>query len=329
MTLLEIDDLCVAARGAPILAGVSLEVNEAEIVGVVGESGSGKSTLARTIARLLPPDFAITGGRARLRDLDLLRGRPATLHRLRPGGVSMVFQSSVTALNPVVPVGEQVAEALRPSVGRRRATDRSVELLERMGLRGASGRLGHYPHQFSGGQRQRIVIAIALATEPALLLADEPTSAVDVTTQAAILELFSEVVREQGTAMVLISHNYAVVSQMCATTLVLYAGRALERGSTAALLRDPRHPYTRGLIASLPSVDRRVERLEVIPGAPPVPGTVSGGCPFAPRCRHAEDACAEASMALRTVAVGHDTACVRVADIDWRSGHGQVARSAR
>ena len=313
--VLDIADLSVAVSGQPILSGVSLTVEASEIVGVVGESGSGKSTLARAVARLLPPGLVVTGGSITLRGRDLLGPRPAAVHQMRRGGVSMVFQNPVSALNPAVPVGEQVAEALRPDVGRRRALDRSVELLERMGIADAGRRIGDYPYQFSGGQRQRIVIAIALATDPAVLLADEPTSAVDVTTQAAILELFGEVVRERGTSLVLISHNYAVVSQMCASTLVLYGGRALEYGTTEVLLTRSVHPYTSGLIASLPSLDHAVPRLRTIPGSPPRVGELGNGCPFEPRCHLATDACTEAPMVLAPVSDQHASACIRATEL--------------
>ena len=312
--LLEITDLSVATGGHRILDRVGLCVGESEIVGVVGESGSGKSTLARAVARLLPAGVVLVGGSVTLRGKDLLAGPATAVHRLRPGGVSMVFQNPLGALNPAIPVGEQVAEALRPDLGRRRAVDRSVELLVRMGITDAAGRLGDYPAQFSGGQRQRIVIAIALATNPAVLLADEPTSAVDVTTQASILDLFREVVRERGTSLVLISHNYAVISQMCSSTLVLYAGRALEFGATEVLLTRSAHPYTRGLIASLPSLDHRVPRLQAIPGSPPRPGELGPGCPFRPRCGLAIEACAEATMALVAAGDRQTSACIRVAD---------------
>jgi peptide/nickel transport system ATP-binding protein len=318
--LLEVDDLGVEARvgreNRIILNDISLNVGPSEIVGVVGESGSGKSTLARVIARLLPRPLYVTSGAVRLHGRNLLSRRAAEVHRMRPGGVSMVFQSPASALNPAMPIGNQVDEALRTGgLNRRAARDRSVQLLERMGIKDAGVRLGDYPHQFSGGQRQRVVIAIAIATEPALLLADEPTSALDVTTQSAILELFREVSAERGMSMLLISHNYAVVSQMCSRTVVLYAGRVLESGETRVLLEASRHPYTRGLIASVPSLDRRVDRLPTIPGNPPGPGEVATGCPFRVRCHHAVDACEEADMTLARVNDDHFTACIRATEL--------------
>jgi oligopeptide/dipeptide ABC transporter ATP-binding protein len=316
--LLEIQSLGVAARGPgggrTILRGFDLRVEAAEAVGIVGESGSGKSTLCRAISRTLPEGLEITSGSVRLRGVELL-DRPSTaVHQIRPGGIRMVFQHPMATLNPVMTVGRQVVEAIRAVRPTRRdqAEREGAELLEEMGISGARSRLGDYPHEFSGGQRQRIVIAIALAGEPALLLADEPTSALDVTTQASILKMFAAIKRDRGTAIVLVSHNYAVVSQLCSRTVVLYAGRTLERGPTAGVLRSPAHPYTAGLIESLPSADRRRDRLPVIPGEPPVGEMAQTGCPFAPRCRHRADECASAPMNLRPIGADRETACVRV-----------------
>lgn len=328
--LLEVEHLRVEAKegrySRVILDEIGLEVGSSEIVGVVGESGSGKSTLTRVIARLLPRPLQVTSGTVRLRGRDILRRSAVDVHRMRPGGVSMVFQNPASALNPSMPVGEQVEEALRVAgLSRHAARDRGVELLQRMGIKNAGARLTDYPHQFSGGQRQRVVIAIAIATEPALLLADEPTSALDVTTQAAMLDLFREVSAERGMSMLLISHNYAVVSQMCSRTVVLYAGRALEQGDTQVLLKASHHPYTRGLIASVPSLHKRTHRLPAISGSPPAAGEVPYGCPFRPRCRHAEDACAEADMLLVPVQGNHSTACIRASELYSNDGQGRAA----
>jgi oligopeptide/dipeptide ABC transporter ATP-binding protein len=309
-SLLSVEGLRVSTSGprrTSILTGVNLEVSESEIVGIVGESGSGKSTLARAIIRLLPSTLTVVGGTARLRGKDILSCRPSSVHRIRPGGIAMVFQSPINALNPVMPIGKQVSEAFRYlGLRGRRARDQSVEMLERMGIRDAGRRLADYPHQFSGGQRQRIVITIALAAKPSVLFADEPTSALDVTTQAAILDLFASIARDEGMAIVFISHNYAVVSRLCARMLVLYSGQVMETGPAGTLLTQPRHPYTQGLIRSLPSLDQRADALHVIPG-----------CPFHPRCEHAQDACRIGTVSLREVAPAHATACLRAADI-WQ-----------
>jgi oligopeptide/dipeptide ABC transporter ATP-binding protein len=318
--VLSVDGLSVVARRGglrvPILADVRLDVHRSEIIGIVGESGSGKSTLARAISRLLPESLNVTSGTITLNGRDILHARPSTVHRIRPGGLSMVFQSPINALNPLLPVGSQVAEAFRVTgLSRREALSRSVEILERMGIKAAASRLDEYPHQFSGGQRQRIVIGIALAARPAVLIADEPTSALDVTTQASILEMFAEIARENSTAIIFVSHNYAVVSNICSRVLVLYAGRTMELGQASALLADPRHPYTSALIDSLPSIDRRVEALKVIPGSPPRPGELRTGCPFRVRCDYARAECETGSIELRPVGLGHDSACLRVDEI--------------
>ncbi len=322
---LQISGLRVASRAAgryvPILRDVDLDLWSGEIVGVVGESGSGKSTLCRAIARLLPTGLAVEAGTIRLGGTDVLRGKPSHLHRMPRRGVRMVFQNPMTALNPVMTVGDQCVEAARAGgrLSRAAALARSVEILERMGVKGAASRMRDYPYQFSGGQRQRIVISIALAGDPAVLLADEPTSALDVSTQAALLDLIREVCAERQTSVLFVSHNYAVVSQLCSRVLVLYAGQMMELGPSRALLTRSRHPYTSALIASLPSLEERVRRLPAIPGQPPPAGEVPEGCPFWPRCPHADDGCRSTPIQMRDVAPGHASACRR-ADSIWADG---------
>jgi oligopeptide/dipeptide ABC transporter ATP-binding protein len=327
---LEIRGLRVTARGGgqsvQILRGLDLDLRSGEILGVVGESGSGKSTLCRAIARLLPGGLAVDAGTIRMGDVDVLGIRPGQLHRMPSGGVRMVFQNPMTALNPVMTVGDQCTEAARAvrRLSRAAALARSVEILERMGIKNAASRMNDYPYQFSGGQRQRIVVSIALAGDPAVLLADEPTSALDVSTQAALLDLIKEVCAERQTAVIFVSHNYAVVSQLCSRVLVLYAGQAMELGPSRALLTQSRHPYTAALIASLPSIEHRVPRLPAIPGQPPAVGEAPGGCPFRPRCRYCDDGCAAAPMDMREAAPGHQTSCIR-ASVIWpaRGGGGR------
>jgi oligopeptide/dipeptide ABC transporter ATP-binding protein len=310
-----------AGRHLPILRDVDLDLSAGEILGVVGESGSGKSTLCRAIARLLPSGLMVEAGSILMGDLDVLQVKPGRLHRMPRRGVRMVFQNPMTALNPVMTVGDQCVEAAR--VGRRisraEALARSVEILERMGIKNAASRMQDYPYQFSGGQRQRIVISIALAGDPLVLLADEPTSALDVTTQAALLDLIREICAERQTAVLFVSHNYAVVSQLCSRVLVLYAGQMMEIGPSTSLLTRSRHPYTSALIASLPSIEKPVPRLPAIPGQPPAVGEAPGGCPFWPRCPHADDGCRSAHIQMRETAPGHSTACRR-ADIIWPQG---------
>ncbi len=300
-----------------ILRGVDLDLQPGEIIGIVGESGSGKSTLCRALARILPLDVVIESGTARLGGTSLLAGSPSRVHGMAQGGVGMIFQEPRAALNPVMRVGDQLVEALqaRTSLSRREARADAVELLHRLGLPEPERRMSSYPDEFSGGQCQRLVTAIALVGNPSVLLADEPTSALDVTTQAQILELLKNLVRERQMGMVLVSHNYAVVAQLCSRTLVMYGGKVVEAGPTAELLFRPRHPYTSALIGSLPDVDHRVDELAVIPGRPPVVGEALDGCPFRSRCAHARDVCAHGDPPLEPVVPGHRSACVRVREI--------------
>jgi oligopeptide/dipeptide ABC transporter ATP-binding protein len=322
---LQIRGLSVTSRAAgrqlPILRDIDLDLSTGEIMGVVGESGSGKSTLCRAIARLLPSGLTVEAGSILLGDMDVLQAKPGQLHRMPRRGVRMVFQNPMTALNPVMTVGDQCIEAARAGrrISRAKALAQSVEILERMGIKNAVSRMKDYPYQFSGGQRQRIVISVALAGDPAVLLADEPTSALDVRTQAALLDLIREICAERQTAVLFVSHNYAVVSQLCSRVLVLYAGQTMEIGPSTSLLTTSRHPYTSALIASLPSIENRVSRLSTIPGQPPAVGELPGGCPFWPRCPHADDGCRSAHIQMRETAPGHRTACRR-ADMIWPPG---------
>jgi oligopeptide/dipeptide ABC transporter ATP-binding protein len=321
---LRIRGLVVTGRAAgqqvPILNGVDLDLRSGEILGVVGESGSGKSTLCRAAARMLPAGMTVRAGSIRLGDVDVLGTKPDRLHRMPAGGVRMVFQNPLTALNPVMTVGDQCVEAVRArrQISRAAALAESVEILERMGIRHAASRMRDYPYQFSGGQRQRIVVAIALSGDPAVLLADEPTSALDVSSQASLLELIKEMCAERQTAVLFVSHNYAVVSQLCARVLVLYAGQMMELGPSSTLLSQSRHPYTSALIASLPSIDHRVARLRAIPGQPPGAGEAPTGCPFWPRCPHADDDCRSTPIVMREITSDHSTSCRRVESI-WRT----------
>ena len=318
---LVVRDLSVVARAQgktrPLLRGIDLQLEPGEILGVVGESGSGKSTLCRALARILPPALSVDGGTATLGEVDLLRQPAAAIHRLRAGGVGMIFQEPYAALNPVMRVGDQMIEAVRARrpLSQTEARRETIELLEHLGLPEAERRLSAYPHEFSGGQCQRLATAVALAGDPSVLFADEPTSALDVTTQAQILDLLKALARERRMGVVLVLHNYAVVAQLCRRTMVMYAGSVVEEGPTAQLLSEPRHPYTAALIAALPQVDRRLPTLAVIPGRPPVPGETREGCPFQPRCKHAEEQCARGAIPLAAVAPGHLSACKRVEEI--------------
>jgi oligopeptide/dipeptide ABC transporter ATP-binding protein len=297
----------------PVLDTVSLEISSGEIVGLVGESGSGKTTLCRLAAGLLHEGMTLTDGTITLDGRDITAMPAAALHRLRPRGLSMVFQDPLAALNPVVRIGDQVAEAFDRGSGRRRTSVReaATDLLGQMGLTDAKNRLRAYPAELSGGQRQRVVLAMALATDPILLLADEPTSALDVRTQAQILKLLVDVASSRGVAILLVSHDFGVIAEICTRVCVMYGGQIVESGPTDEILRRPAHPYTARLIESLPSVHRRVPQLPVIPGRPPTLEEQLPGCSFFPRCPQGQkEVCTSAPITLEPVTPGHLTACI-------------------
>ena len=293
--------------------GVSFDLRQGELLGVVGESGSGKSVTMMSLLKLLPiPPAEIVSGRARLEGEDLIGLDLKELRRVRGARVGFIFQDPMTSLNPVLSVGHQITEPLRVHLGmsRRAARERAVELLERVGIPAAAGRLGDFPHQFSGGMRQRVMIAIALACNPKVLIADEPTTALDVTIQAQILDLVKRLRRESGMAIVWITHDLGVMAGLADRVMVMYAGLVVERANVRTLYRRPRHPYTRGLLSTLPRLDgTRAERLESIPGQPPNLLQAPAACPFAPRCGHAFERCRRENPSLEKVAEGHEVAC--------------------
>ena len=293
--------------------GISFDLGEGELLGVVGESGSGKSVTMMSLLKLLPmPPAEIVSGGARLDGEDLMRLDSKDLRRVRGAHVGFVFQDPMTSLNPVLTVGYQITEPLRVhlGMGRRAAKERAVELLERVGIPAAADRLGDFPHQFSGGMRQRVMIAIALACNPKVLIADEPTTALDVTIQAQILDLVKRLRRESGMAIVWITHDLGVMAGLADRIMVMYGGLVVERASVGALYKHPRHPYTRGLLSTLPRLDgTRAERLESIPGQPPNLTRPPSACPFAPRCGHAFERCRRENPLLERVAEGHEVAC--------------------
>ena len=293
--------------------GISFDVSEGELLGVVGESGSGKSVTMLSMLKLLPmPPAEIVSGRACLDGEDLIGLGRDELRRVRGARVGFIFQDPMTSLNPVLTVGYQLTEPLRVhlGMGRREARRRAAELLERVGIPAAASRLGDFPHQFSGGMRQRVMIAIALACNPKVLIADEPTTALDVTIQAQILELVKRLRRESGTAIIWITHDLGVMAGLADRIMVMYGGLVVERASVAKLYRNPRHPYTRGLLGTLPRLDgTRAERLESIPGQPPKLDRPPDACPFAPRCSHVFERCRRENPALEEVAQGHEVAC--------------------
>lgn len=307
--LLSIENLSVAfevrGRWVPVLRRVSLQIDEGDFVGLVGESGSGKSVMALSVLRLLPRAARVIEGRIRFKGRDLLELPETQMRTIRGGRVGIVFQEPMTSLNPVFSIGFQVAEAVRAHrpMGSGQARAEAERLLDLVAINPARERLDDYPHQFSGGQLQRVVLAMALAAEPELLIADEPTSALDVTVQAEILELLGELRSRLGLAVLLITHDLAVVAETCSRVSVMYAGQIVETAPTADLFEAPTHPYTRGLLASIPRLGRSEVRghLPTIPGQAPALGALPRGCSFHPRCREAMERCSvdEPEMAWR------------------------------
>ena len=319
MHLLEITDLTIAlpsARGRTvrIVEELCFSVGEREILGIVGESGSGKSMTALAVMGLIDVPGAQVTGSVRFRGRELLGLPPRALRRLRGREIAMIFQDPMTALTPVHTIGWQIDEQIRAHerLSHAGARARTVDLLEQMGVPDPKRAADRYPHQLSGGLRQRAMIAMALSCNPALLIADEPTTALDVTVQAQILELLRDLKRDFGSSVLLITHDMGVVAETCDRTLVLYAGTVAERGPTEAVFAAPGHPYTRALLASIPPLrGPRPNRLPSIPGQPPSPAERPDGCPFQPRCTHAHDACSVRPALLRRGA--QDIACVLAA----------------
>jgi oligopeptide transport system ATP-binding protein len=293
--------------------GISLELNEGETLAVVGESGCGKSVSVMSILGLIPiPPGEIASGNALYRGRDLLKMPDSDLERVRGKEIAMVFQDPMTALNPVLTIGRQMTEALDRHMGmsHEQAGKRAIELLDLVGIPSASDRLGDYPHQFSGGMRQRVMIAMALSCMPSVLIADEPTTALDVTIQAQIVELVIRLREQAGLAMIWITHDLGVVAGLADRVNVMYAGLILEEALVDELYEHPRHPYTLALLAALPRADRRRDRrLKSIPGAPPNLLVKPHGCPFAPRCEFAIERCREEMPELEPIAPRHRIAC--------------------
>ncbi len=291
--------------------GVDFSIARGETLGVVGESGCGKSVTALTIMRLLDiPPAEIASGQILFDGRDLLALPEDDMRRLRGNDIAMIFQEPMTSLNPVFRVGDQIAEAIRLHfpVSKQEAQDRAVDNLRRVGIASPERRARQYPHELSGGMRQRVMIAMALSCEPKLLIADEPTTALDVTIQAQILELVREIQEETGAALMLITHDLGVVAEMVDEVIVMYAGRVVERGTAEEVLLDPKHPYSEGLLASIPSRASRGKRLNVIHGTVPNPFNMPSGCNFAPRCPYRFEACDEHDPVLGD-ADGRTVAC--------------------
>ena len=330
MPLLEINNLVTVfhtpAGRVPAVDGVSLSIERGKTLGLVGESGCGKSVTAMSILRLVAAPGVIEAGEILLRDasgvaLNLVTLAEPRLREVRGGRIGMIFQEPMTSLNPVFTIGDQIAEAvlLHRAVSRAEARGRALEMLELVRIADPKRRLDEYPHQLSGGMRQRVVIAMALACEPDLIIADEPTTALDVTIQAQILDLLADLRQRLGTAILLITHDLGVVAETCDDVAVMYAGRIVEQAPAAALFAKPRHPYTIGLLAARPergdragrkAGDRATGRLRTIPGMVPAPQNFPAGCRFHPRCAFARlPECAGAMPELREVATGHFVRC--------------------
>jgi oligopeptide/dipeptide ABC transporter ATP-binding protein len=312
--LLRVDDLSVrfsTGRGqVRAVNGVSFDIAAGGSVGIVGESGSGKSLTAMSILRLLDNPGMTTSGSIWFRGIDLAAAGEKELREVRGGSIGLVPQDPMTTLNPLLRVGRQLTEALHAHqrIGREQARERAVALLTMTGIPAPELRAGDYPHQLSGGMRQRVLIAMAMANEPLLLILDEPTTALDATVQAQILSVIRDVQERTASAILLISHNIAVVSEMCSEVIIMYGGRIMERAATGQIIGNPKHPYTVGLLRSVPSGARKGTRLTSIPGSVPDPSQMPSGCPFVTRCEHARPRCQTPPPAT-TLDDGRTVAC--------------------
>jgi oligopeptide/dipeptide ABC transporter ATP-binding protein len=323
--LLAVDELSLwlpTERGeVQILDEVSLTVAPGEMVGLAGESGSGKTMLALTILRLLGTGRARLSGRVIFEDRDLLALSPREMQRVRGNDIGMVFQEPMSSLHPAWAVGEQIAEGIRAheKVTRAAARDRAVEMLDLVGIPAPAERARQYPFQLSGGMQQRVMMAIALACRPRLLIADEPTTALDVTIQAQIVELVEQLRQELDMAVVFVTHDLGLLAGLAERLVIMYGGQVVEAAPTADQFRSPGHPYTQALMLAAPHPDLKGRRLPSIPGAPPRPDRLPTGCRFHPRCAHATAACAETPVPIELVSPTHEVRCLRYGELDLRS----------
>ncbi|MCM3079206.1 ABC transporter ATP-binding protein [Brevibacillus invocatus] len=296
----------------PAVDGVSIKVHKGEVVGIVGESGCGKSVTSLSIMKLVPnPPGKIVGGTIRFKGEDLVTASEKRMREIRGNEIAMIFQEPMTSLNPVFTIGDQIGEAVRihTKASKKESRQRAIEMLKKVGIPRAEAIVDEYPHQLSGGMRQRVMIAMAMACNPELLIADEPTTALDVTIQAQILDLMRQLNRDADTAVLLITHDLGVVAQMCHRVVVMYAGNVIEEGDVRTILKEPKHPYTIGLLHSLPKLEESQERLYSIPGNVPIPGSLTTGCRFAPRCEQAVDRCRQEMPELVAVGENHRSRC--------------------
>ena len=326
--LLKIDDLHIhyMSEGNKVCAvnGVFFEIGAGETIGLVGETGAGKTTMALAIMKLIQkPAGRYAGGSIVFNGEDLITATENRMHHIRGNQISMIFQDPMTSLNPVYTVGDQIAEvvALHQKVSAQQAMARAGEVLELVGI--PKERADEYPHQFSGGMKQRVCIAMALAANPQLLIADEPTTALDVTIQAQVLDLMGKLKRELNTAMILITHDLGIVSEVCDKVAIMYAGRIIEFGTLEDIYRNPTHPYTLGLFGSIPKLDQKIRRLTPIKGLMPDPTNLPEGCAFAPRCNHACEACHSQKPKTEMMNDTHAVACLRWRELSENKEGGQ------
>ena len=326
--LLQIEDLHIhyMSEGRKVCAvnGVSFEIGAGETIGLVGETGAGKTTMALAIMKLIQkPAGRYAGGRILFGGEDLITASENRMHSIRGNQIAMIFQDPMTSLNPVYTVGDQIAEvvALHQKVSAQQAAERAAEVLELVGI--PKERADEYPHQFSGGMKQRVCIAMALAANPQLLIADEPTNALDVTIQAQVLDLMGKLKRELNTAMILITHDLGIVSEVCDKVAIMYAGRIIEFGTLEDIYRHPTHPYTLGLFGSIPKLDQKIRRLTPIKGLMPDPTNLPEGCAFAPRCNHACEACRSQLPPTEQINGSHAVACLRWRELSETKQGGQ------
>lgn len=322
--IIEIKDLSIEykteERTVKAVNNLNLRLARGESLGLVGETGAGKTTTALGIMGLIPdPPGVVTGGEIIFEGKDLLKLSTHKMRSIRGKSISMIFQDPMTSLNPVITVGDQIAESIRihEEVSRAEATLRAKEMLELVGIPGE--RYSEFPHQFSGGMKQRVVIAIALSCNPDLLLADEPTTALDVTIQAQVLDLIIKLKQEKNTSMILITHDLGVVVEVCDKVAIMYAGEIVEYGSLEQIYDSTSHPYTRGLFESIPDIESIVERLKPIPGLMPDPASLPEGCSFEPRCKFARQRCTEENPPMIEIKAGHFVKCynfTEVGDVD-------------
>ncbi|ACF15072.1 oligopeptide/dipeptide ABC transporter, ATPase subunit [Chloroherpeton thalassium ATCC 35110] len=303
---------------AKAVDGVSYSLNKQETLGLVGESGCGKSVTALSIMRLIPtPPGFFAGGEIRFEGHDLLQASEAEMRKIRGNHISMIFQEPMTSLNPVYTCGSQIAEAvvLHQKLSAKEARNKSIEMLRLVGIPAPEQRFGEYPHQLSGGMRQRVMIAMALSCNPALLIADEPTTALDVTVQAQILELMNRLQSELGMGVIMITHDLGVIAEVSKQVAVMYASKIVEFGSVEQIFSNPLHPYTQGLLKSIPKIGEKIERLNVIEGSVPPSTHFPKGCNFCTRCPYADDTCWNEEPELQEYESGHTAACLKILEL--------------